>query len=149
MSFKQKIFNALLQSLNEKVDWLKNDLAEMKASKENETKSTAGDKHETARAITQTKEDQLNTQLNETLSQKTQLEAIDISISNSTIAKGSVVQTSKGYFFISVALGKITVDEKVVFSLSPQSPLGSKLLGLKINDTVAVNGICYIVEGVF
>jgi hypothetical protein len=148
MSFKQKIFNALLQLLNEKIDWLKNDLAEMKASKENETKSTAGDKHETARAITQTKEDQLNTQLNETLSQKAQLEAIDISISNSTIAKGSVVQTNKGYFFISIALGKITVDEKVVFSLSPQSPLGSKLMGLKINDTLAVNGVSYVVEGV-
>jgi transcription elongation GreA/GreB family factor len=148
MSFKQKIFNALLQSLNEKIDWLKNDLAEMKASKENETKSTAGDKHETARAIAQTKEDQLNTQLNETLSQKAQLEAIDISQSHSIITKGSVVQTNKGYFYISVALGKITVDDIVVFSLSAQSPLGSKLMGLKINDTVAVNGVGYFVEGV-
>ncbi len=148
MSFKQKIFNALLQLLNEKIDWLQQDLAEMKASKENETKSTAGDKHETARAITQTKEDRLNTQLNETLSQKALLEAIDISLSPVKVAKGSVVKTDKGYFFISVALGKITVDEKVVFSLSPQSPLGSKLMGLKINDKVAVNGAEYIVEGV-
>ena len=148
MSFKQKILNAQLLLLHEKIDWLKNDLAEMKASKENETKSTAGDKHETARAITQTKEDQLNTQLNETLSQKAQLEAIDISQSHSIITKGSVVKTNKGYFFVSVALGKITVDEKVVFSLSPQSPLGSKLMGQAINHKVVVNGNQYIIEKV-
>ncbi len=35
-----------------------------------------------------------------------------------------------------------------VIALSPQSPLGSKLIGLNVNDTATLNGVTYVIESV-
>ena len=48
MTFKQKIYSHYLQLINEKVQQLQKVLDDLKESSSNETKSTAGDKHETA-----------------------------------------------------------------------------------------------------
>jgi hypothetical protein len=52
------------------------------------------------------------------------------------ISKGSLVRTNRGIIFLAVALGKISVGSVDVITLSPRSPLGSKLLGLKPGDSV-------------
>ena len=48
MKLKQKIYNHYLQVIHDKVAMLQNILTDLKESGSNETKSTAGDKHETA-----------------------------------------------------------------------------------------------------
>jgi hypothetical protein len=53
MTLKQKIYNYYLQVINDKVYMLQQVLADLKESGANETKSTAGDKHETALAMLQ------------------------------------------------------------------------------------------------
>jgi hypothetical protein len=53
MTLKQKIYNYYLQLINDKVHLLQQVLADLKESGSNETKSTAGDKHETALAMLQ------------------------------------------------------------------------------------------------
>ena len=40
----------------------------------------------------------------------------------------------------------IIIDTKNVMILSPQSPLGIKLMGKKINETVEINGVKYFIE---
>jgi hypothetical protein len=146
MSFKQKVYDGFVALLNEKVAVLQSDLAELKASIENETKSSVGDKYETARAIMQTRQAQVNLQLTDTFSQKAILDSIDIQVKPIVVAKGSLVKTNKGYFFMSIALGKIEVDGTQVFSLSPQSPLGNKLNGLAVGGEVIINSVKYVVE---
>ncbi len=146
MSFKQKVYDGFVALLNEKIAALQNDLAELKASIENETKSSVGDKYETARAIMQTRQAQVNQQLTDAFSQKAVLDSIDVLAKPIMVSKGSLVKTNKGYFFVSIALGKIEVDGAQVFSLSPQSPLGSKLSGLAVGDEAAINNIRYVVE---
>jgi len=47
---------------------------------------------------------------------------------------------------MSIAMGKITVDGISVIALSPQSPLGKKMMGLKVNDATEMNGINYVIE---
>jgi hypothetical protein len=61
---------------------------------------------------------------------------------------GSFVKTNQGYLFLSIALGKIKMNEATVIVLSPQSPLGTKLIGSKIADTVEMNGISYYIEDI-
>ena len=145
MTFKQKIYTRFLELMNEKVLSLQKVLNDLRESAANETKSTAGDKHETALAMLQIEQENTNRQLTEALEQKRALEKINPSTQPPLIAVGSLVKTNKGCFFVSVALGKITVDGTTVISLSPQSPLGIKLKGLRPNDTTEINKISYTI----
>jgi len=49
---------------------------------------------------------------------------------------------------MSMALGKATIDGNSVIALSPQSPLGQKLLGLSTGDVAAINNNKYVIEAI-
>jgi hypothetical protein len=148
MNLKQKIYDHYLQVINDKISMLQQVLADLKESGSNETKSTAGDKHETALAMLQIEQANKRAQLQELLTQKTALEKIDPTITAPMIVNGSLIKTNKGYLFMSTALGKAVVEHINVIALSPQSPLGEKLMGLKVNEVVSINNIEYRVEGI-
>lgn len=123
-------------------------LADLKESGANETKSTAGDKHETALAMLQIEQANSRTQLQEVLNQQAALEKINPELSANTILNGSLIKTNRGYLFMSVALGRAVIDDVAVIALSPQSPLGQKLMGLKARATVEINNTVYLIEGI-
>lgn len=146
LHFKEKVYHHYLSELTVKIKSLQDKLNELSESAKNETKSTAGDKHETALAMLQIEQEKIRSQHKEALEQKVQLERINIQQSRVNIAKGSLIQTNKGYFFLSIALGKSKIDNLTVFAISPQSPLGEKLTGLSVNDVAEIKGINYLVE---
>jgi transcription elongation GreA/GreB family factor len=148
MTIKQKIYNHYLQVINDKVQMLQQVLAGLKESGSSETKSTAGDKHETALAMLQIEQANTRAQLQEVIKQKDALEKINPAVTAIKIVNGSLVKTNRGYLFLSVASGKAVVDGTVVIALSPQSPLGTKLMGLTIGDMAEVNGNKYVVESI-
>ena len=145
MSFKVNVYSAFKQLLDEKISHVRLILQELHLSAANETKSTAGDKHETALAMLQIEQENKRKQLSELLHQKTLLDKIDPTIVSISVLNGSLVQTDKGYFFISTALGRIILEGKTLFALSPASPLGQKLMHLKPNDMVRLNERNYTV----
>lgn len=146
MSLKQNIYSKCLQILNQKIEELNSALANATESANNETKSSAGDKHETARAMMQLEQEKLSHQLNELQDQKSELEKINITKPSAQIAKGTLIQSDKGYLFLSIGLGKIIVDENIVFAISPQSPLGIKLISKRENDVVEMNEVRYTIQ---
>jgi hypothetical protein len=148
MTNKQKIYKYYLQLVNDKVSRLQQVLADLKESGSNETKSTAGDKHETALAMLQIEQANTRGQLNDALAQKALLEKINPSLSASVIVNGSLVKTNLGYLFVSVALGKTVIENMVVIALSPKSPLGQKLMGLSVSGVAEINGNKYIIESI-
>src|SRR5438105_11827765 len=104
MTLKQKIHAHYVALVNERITRLQQVLADLKESGANETKSTAGDKHETALAMLQIEQANKREQLKELVAQKTVLEKIDPAIVASIILNGSLIKTNRGYFFISIAL---------------------------------------------
>jgi transcription elongation GreA/GreB family factor len=148
MLLKQLIQTHYHQLANTKINLLQQTLADLKESGANETKSTAGDKHETALAMLQIEQANKRTQLQEALEQKNILEKIANVTNTTKIVHGSLVKTNKGYFYMSVALGKALVNEVPVIAISPQSPLGAKLVGLCVHDVVETNGNAYLVEAI-
>ena len=64
------------------------------------------------------------------------------------IALGSSVKVNALQLFVSAALPKITVEGITVLSVSPQSPLGSQLMGKKQGDIVFVNGTTFTIHEV-
>ncbi len=121
-------------------------LDDLKESGANETKSTAGDKHETALAMLQIEQANKRAQLQEILNQHAALEKINPAISAPIVVNGSLVKTNRGYLFISIALGKAIIDKNPVIALSPGSPLGQKLMGLKAGDIALINETEYRIE---
>ena len=93
-SFKEKVYACCMKQLNDKIQSLQVALTDLKSGVENEGKSSAGDKHETARAMMQMEEEKISRQLDETLRQKTDLEKIDITAGSPEIASGSLIKAN-------------------------------------------------------
>ena len=104
-------------------------------SRNDATKSSVGDKHETSRALVQNEIENYQKILNKALLQQNQLNNIPLEISNKTIQLGSLVSTSDGIFFIGLGWGKISIDEVIYFCVSVASPIGKLLLGKEKNST--------------
>jgi transcription elongation GreA/GreB family factor len=146
MTLKEKIYLQYVQLINQKIAQLEQVLADLKESGANETKSTAGDKHETALAMLQIEQANKRAQLQELQEQKAALNKINPTLIPAVIVAGSLIKTNKGYFFMSTALGKIIFEEQTVIALSPQSPLGKKLMGNTAGDTATINNMEYLIE---
>lgn len=148
MKLKQKIYGHYLEMVQRKVAMLQKVIDDLKESGANETKSTAGDKHETALAMLQIEQANTRAQLQEVLNQQAALEKINPHIHADTILNGSLIKTNRGYLFMSAALGRAVVDDVAVIALSPQSPLGQKLMGLKVGQTAEINNTGYLIESI-
>ncbi|MEP7169012.1 MAG: hypothetical protein ABI855_06530 [Bacteroidota bacterium] len=147
-SFKQNVYDCCMKQLDDKIEMLKTALHELKEGAENDSKSSAGDKHETARAMMQLEHEKISRQHDETYRQKNELEKIVTQTVSEKIIKGSLIKANDNYFYLSIALGKINVHGVPVIVLSSQSPLGQKMAGLKKGDSVDMNGIHYVIEEV-
>jgi transcription elongation GreA/GreB family factor len=105
-----------------------------------ETKSSAGDKYETSRAMLQQEKDKHALQLAQALDLRQQLERLDPAVAYPDIQLGSLVRTSEGDYYLAVSLGKMQVEGKTVYVLSTAAPLGQVLLHRKVGDTIVFQG---------
>jgi transcription elongation GreA/GreB family factor len=115
---------------------------------QNDAKGSAGDKHETALSMMHLEQEKITKKLTEAIALQGVLDRIEVSKTNSTIALGSSVKVNALQLFVSAALPKITVEGITVLSVSPQSPLGSQLMGKKQGDIVVVNGTTFTIHEV-
>ncbi len=105
-----------------------------------ETKSSAGDKHETGRAMLQLEMEKAGQQLAGIVVMKTILSKIDISKTTKKAHLGSVIYTTSANYFLSISAGKLVIDDVIFFAISVSSPIGKQLLGKKVNDDFTFNG---------
>jgi hypothetical protein len=146
MIVKQKVYKASIAILEDKIAFSNSLLKELAEGAENASKSSAGDKHETGRAMVQLEQEKIGNQLKEFEAMYNDLQKLEHQNKTETITKGSLIYATSGIYYLSVALGKILVDSTVVFTLSPQSPLGKQFIGLKINNTVSFNGKISVIQ---
>lgn len=147
--FKQQLITSCKDHLTQKVNDLMKALQDVTEAGNSETKSTVGDKHETARAMMQLEQEKLSGQLQEAEKQLAEFEKIDFNKNVGSVALGGLIETNKGLFFIATSIGKIIVDNRTVFVISNKSPLGTSLLSKKQKDTVLFNSVSYIVESIY
>ncbi|WP_269222125.1 hypothetical protein [Flavobacterium sp. IMCC34518] len=146
MTFKQKIYQQYHQLVQDRIDVFKDMIVALTEDSKNDAKGSAGDKHETALSMMHIEQEKLNTKLKEVLTQKAVLDKIDASIVAETIVLGSLVKANGIYLYLSLALPKINVEGINVIALSPQSPLGNKLMGNQVDFTFEINTTTYIIE---
>lgn len=148
MTLKQKILQHHQLLLQDKIDVFRDMISELTADAQNDAKGSAGDKHETALSMMHIEQEKLNHKLKEILDQKAIIDKIDASKKHSKIALGSLVQANGMLLFISAALPKITIENKTIIAVSPQSPLGSKLMGNEVGFTFEINSTSYLIQSI-
>jgi hypothetical protein len=146
---KNQIIQHYNQHLNDRINSLREMIVDLTEDSKNDAKGSAGDKHETGLAMMHLEQEKLNKKLLELLETQNKFLKIDYSIVSKQVILGSLIESNGTYFLMAVALPKIEVEGKVVFGMSPQSPLGELFMGRKINDTIAFNGKNYSITSIF
>ena len=145
---KQQVLQRYKEMLQDRIDVFQDMISGLTIDAQNDAKGSAGDKHETALSMMHLEQEKLNFKLKEILEQKAILDKIDASQTHKKVALGSLVQANGMLLFISTALPKLIIDDKTIFALSPQSPLGSKLMGNEVGYSFDMNGKLYVMESI-
>ena len=145
---KEELLQLHIQMLQDKIDAFQGRVEALAEDAQNDAKSSAGDKHETALSMMHLEQEKLSAKIQEYISQKTEISRIDVSLKSEKIILGSLVQANNLWFFLSAALPKVTIQGKTIYALSIHSPLGSLLFGKKVNDQVEVNGLVYKIQDI-
>ena len=146
MTFKQEIHQYYLQLVQDRIDVFRDMITALTEDSKNDAKGSAGDKHETALSMMHIEQEKLNRKLREVLEQKAILSKIDAASTAETIILGSLVKANGIYLYLSVALPKVSLEGINIIALSPQSPLGNKLLGMKVGYSFEINTTKYSIQ---
>ncbi|MDA0973557.1 MAG: hypothetical protein O2867_07475 [Bacteroidetes bacterium] len=138
---KQDIFRQVKIRIEESESKLRSAVLEAEASRDSESKSSAGDKHETSRAMAQIEIENLQVQLQRVLENKSILDKMRLDEDMIHGQLGALIVTDSGTYFLSIGLGPVEITGgSVVYAVSPQSPIGTMLMGKIKGDSVLLNG---------
>lgn len=144
---KIAVYQLLQERLNSKIENLEHLIADARRSN-NETKSSMGDKYETSREMVQQEITKLQWQLSEYIKSREVLKSLNLK-PQTKVGLGSLVQTDRGWFFISVSLGVIKYKAQEIFAVSMESPVALALLNKTLGDRVAVNTTIHTIQDLY
>lgn len=145
---KQQVLQRYNQILQDRIDVFRDMILALTEDAQNDAKGSAGDKHETALSMMHLEQEKLNYKLQEIINQKEIIDKIDPTSKHSKIALGSLVQANGMLLFVSAALPKITIYDATIIAVSPQSPLGSKIMGKAVGFSFEINTTKYLIESI-
>lgn len=141
---KIKLISYCLQLTEEKISGLLQLQSELFKALQSETKSSAGDKHETSRAMLQLEQEKLGKQIQEWEINLNTLNKIQHT--ESTQPTDSLFITDQGIFFLCCNLGKIQFENHSIYTLSAESPLGKLLRHAGSEKIVTFNKARYVIH---
>jgi len=125
--------------LARQADYLR-ELANLDEASSRETKSSAGDKYETAREMIAQSRRLTEGNLAETRAALETLERMAAAPAQARCGLGSLAETSQGWLLLGVSLGDVDVDGITIRTLSLASPLGQALKGRGTGDRIPWRG---------
>jgi hypothetical protein len=143
ISLKARLWNYCISLAQNKVLVLRLEIQSAQESTTSEGKSTAGDKHETGRAMMHLEQEKLHKQLVEAQILMAEMERIDPAVRHIKVGLGSLITTDKGLFFIAAGLGKIEFEGTAYFVVSVKAPIAAQFIGKVAGDKVLMNGVVY------
>ena len=142
LHFKSRLHQLCIHQIQDKIKLIDELFNSNQKALDSSTKSSAGDKHETSRAMIHLDQEKLSSQLIELNKSLRILSQINI-VEHSSVKMGTLFKTDHSIFYISIGLGKVSLNGMDVFVMSPLSPLSQKLFGLNQHDIIEFNGIIH------
>lgn len=149
LAFKQKIKEACVQILEQRIATARAAMKQAQESANSDEKSSAGDKHETSRAMGQLDSEMNAKQLAQALRDIETLHKLSTSAILAKAAPGAVIITENNVFFIGAGLGAIQVEGSEVIALSPAAPLAVQLSSKKEGEAFPFKGKPAAIKAVF
>ena len=141
MFIKEELKQICLNRIQTKIDETDSRISSLQKDLGSETKSSAGDKHETGRAMIHLEIEKESQKLQNFSQMKATCLRIKSDEVNSLVALGSIVSTPNMNYFMNVSLGLIeTTSKEKFYAISSSSPIGQLLLGRKEGDSIHING---------
>lgn len=148
LEIKSGLLDACKSSVNNRLTMVNKTIEGIVESLDDESKSSAGDKHETGRAMLQIDRENAGKQLQELEQLQQVLKRIDIKQTSDYVRQGSLVYTDTARFFISISAGAMVIGNTTYICLALKAPLGQLFLGKKKNDVVVFNEKRYLITSV-
>jgi hypothetical protein len=136
---KTSLFEQCSQMVEKRYLKVKQSIADIEESLFEESKSSAGDKHETGRAMLQIDRENAGKQLFEIEGLQSLIRKIDIKTTSDYVRLGSLVYTTQGTYFVSISIGAVLVGKTSYICIALHSPIGNLLAGKKKGDGFIFN----------
>ena len=149
LKIKEGLYLQCLNVVNSRFQTIQNTINEIQESLLSETKSSAGDKHETGRAMLQLEREKAGNQLAEIQKIKEILSKVDVSKTLKVIGLGSVVYTTEANYFMAISVGELTIDGIKFYAISPKTPIGKLLIGKRVGDSSKFRDQELVIQNVF
>ncbi|MEM1321888.1 MAG: 3-oxoacyl-ACP synthase [Bacteroidota bacterium] len=138
-AIKAKLLALCQEKIAQRIATIESVLQSIEESRNNETKSSVGDKYETGRAMMQMEEEKNRGQLLQALRAQQILATIDPERISDEVQLGSLVISNKLKYYCAIGLGKLQLGTETIYAVSPDSPIGRLLIGKKADDQVELN----------
>lgn len=139
-TLKEKAYQFCIEFIEDRLSRIRDNIESIQQSLSSETKSSAGDKHETARAMLQLEREKLGRQLAEAESTRQLLSKVNIDTKSDKARLGSLIQTTKATYFLSISAGEFKDLKNSVLCISVGTPIGQLLLGKSVGELAVFNG---------
>lgn len=140
IEFKQLLKTICIQKIEERIAAAQYAMQSAQDSANSEAKSTAGDKHETARAMSQLENEMNSKQLAEAVREMEFMKSIYVDNVCSVVTNGAVLITEDRIFFVAAGLGTTIIDGKTIILISAHAPITKVLRNKKKGETISFNG---------
>jgi len=132
---KEKLLEKVKELIENRMKTSYEAMEAAKNSANEEGKSSAGDKYETARAMGQLDREMNGRMYEQARQERLSLDKIDTETLFTKVAFGALVETTMGYFFVAIGAGIIELEAKKFMTISPQAPIGQLIMGKTTADT--------------
>lgn len=136
MILRAKLIKACQTILDTRLLIVQKNINDIQNALLSETKSSAGDKHETGRAMLQLEREKAGQQLAEINKIKAVLMKMSVKKQTMAVSLGSIVYTTQLNYFVAISAGKIKIENKSFFAISTNTPIGQLLLSKTVGEKI-------------
>ncbi len=144
-NIKLALYNKCVQFTKNRLNTINQTIEELQESLTSETKSSAGDKHETGRAMVQLEREKAGQQLAQIQKVNQLLAKIGTETNSKTIGLGSVVYTTKANYYIAISAGEFEIENEKFYAIAANTPIAQLLLGKSINEEIVFRDQKFII----
>lgn len=137
---KQNLFIRCKDFVEESIATLQKAMDESQEAANSDQKGSAGDKHETGRAMMHLEKEKNARQLAERLKLREVISLLNPDEEVNSGQLGSLIKTDNATYYLAIPMGKVELDGNEYLVISPVSPIGQVLLSKKMGDTFIFNG---------
>ncbi|MHA8059467.1 3-oxoacyl-ACP synthase [Aquirufa nivalisilvae] len=146
---KSQLYQEIVLRLEQNIQEAQLAYVQAKESRDSDTKSSAGDKYETGREMMQREMDKCSALIDQNRHSMQIIQHVPIHRTYESIDKGALIVTDRGSYYMLVGLGKISLEQKDYFAISPESPIGSLFLGKKVGEYILLREQKITVQGIY